>query len=32
MEESSSLQAAKNNDTYLEAFQEKMGDDENFWQ
>jgi hypothetical protein len=29
MEESVSLQAAKNNDTCLEAFQEKMGDDKN---
>jgi hypothetical protein len=32
MEESASLQAAKNTDAYLEAFQEKMGDDEKFWQ
>jgi len=32
MEESASLQGAKNNDTHLEAFQENMGDDENFWQ
>jgi len=32
MEESGSLPAAKNNDTYLEAFQEKIGDDEKFRQ
>jgi len=32
MDESVSLQAAKNNDTCLKAFQEKMGDGEKFWQ
>jgi hypothetical protein len=32
MEESVSLQAAKNTDTYWEAFQEKVGDDKKFWQ